>query len=96
MSPLNKGKTSYVVYFMKIDEVPKFTLKYFLDFYSQYENKEEFLIREQWVNKLAGTNDLIQQIREGKSENEIVQSWQPELQKYKALRKKYLLYPDFE
>ena len=36
------------------------------------------------------------QIREGKSEKEIVEGWQPELEKYKTLRKKYLLYPDFE
>jgi hypothetical protein len=36
------------------------------------------------------------QLMNGKSEAEIRKSWQPGLAKYKAMRKKYLLYPDFE
>ncbi len=73
-----------------------FTLKYFLDFYHQYKNEKDFLTRETWLNTLAGTDQLIRQIREGKSEDEIVRSWQPALENYRQLRKKYLLYPDFE
>jgi uncharacterized protein YbbC (DUF1343 family) len=80
----------------QLEKIPTFTLKYFLDFYSKYENKEAFLTREKWLNKLAGTDNLILQIRAGKTENEILKSWQPELEKYKRVRKKYLLYTDFE
>jgi len=96
VNPLNKDKKCYGVDLRELNEIPTFTLKYFLDFYSKYENKEEFLTREKWLNKLAGTDDLIAQIRAGKNEKEILESWQPELEKYKTLRKKYLLYPDFE
>ncbi len=96
VNPLNKDSKCYGVDLRKLDEVPKFTLKYFLCFYEKYENKEEFLLRERWLNLLAGTDDLIRQIREGKSESEILDSWQPELEEFKKLRKKYLLYPDFE
>ncbi len=96
VNPLNKGTLCYGVDLRKLDEIPEFTLKYFMDFYSQFENKKEFLIRENWLNTLAGTDDLIQKIRQGKNENEIISSWKPELEKYKLLRKKYLLYPDFE
>jgi hypothetical protein len=39
---------------------------------------------------------LIAQIRKGKSEQEILEALKPELEKYKSMRKKYLLYPDFE
>lgn len=41
-------------------------------------------------------NELIQQIMAGKTETEIRASWQPKLNEYKKIRKKYLLYPDFE
>ncbi len=96
VNPLNEGKVCYGIDLRQLEEVPQFTLKYFLDFYHQYENEEEFLTRERWLNLLAGTDKLIQQIRQGLSEAEIVQSWQPELKEYKRMRKKYLLYPDFE
>jgi uncharacterized protein YbbC (DUF1343 family) len=36
------------------------------------------------------------QIKAGKSEAEIRKSWQPKLQAFKKIRKKYLLYKDFE
>ena len=95
-NPLNEGKICYGVDLRKLNEIPKFTLKFFLDFYNKYERKEEFLIREKWMNTLSGTNKVIEQIRQGKSEKEIVASWQPELERYSKIRKKYLLYPDFE
>jgi uncharacterized protein YbbC (DUF1343 family) len=47
-----------------------------------------------YFDRLAGTTLLRQQIREGKTEMEIRQSWQPELDKFKEIRAKYLLYPE--
>ncbi len=67
-----------------------------MDFYNKYENEKEFLNSDSWLSRLAGTDELIKQIRQGLPEDEIVKSWQPGLEKYKQLRKKYLLYPDFE
>jgi len=96
INPLNKDKKCIGVDLRNLKAAPKFTLKYFLDFYEKYESKEDFLTRERWLNLLAGTDDLINQIRAGKTEKEILKSWEPELQKFKQLRKKYLLYPDFE
>lgn len=96
VNPLNKDKKCYGVDLRNLSETPQFTLKYFLDFYEKHENKADFLTRERWLNLLAGTDDLIQQIRAGKSEQEILKSWQADLDEYKKLRKKYLLYPDFE
>ena len=46
--------------------------------------------------KLAGNNELWQQIKEGKSERDIRKSWEPGLSEFKKIRKKYLLYEDFE
>ena len=96
LNPINEGKMCYGVDLRSLKHIPEFTLKYFLEFYHQYKNEKDFLTRERWLNLLAGTDDLIRQIRAGKNEAEIIQSWQPQLTKYKEIRKKYLLYPDFE
>jgi uncharacterized protein YbbC (DUF1343 family) len=96
VTPLNEGKVCYGVDLRQLENVPRFTLKFFLDFYRQYDNEKKFLTREHWLNLLAGTDKLIEQIRQGLSEAEIEESWQPELENYKRMRKKYLLYPDFE
>jgi uncharacterized protein YbbC (DUF1343 family) len=96
INPLNKDKKCYGVDLRTLEETPKFTLKYFLDFYNKYQDEGDFLTRERWLNLLAGTDSMIKQIREGKSEAEIIESWQPGLEDFKQLRKKYLLYPDFE
>jgi len=96
VDPLNEGKVCYGTDLRKLKEAPKFTLKYFVDFYKKYENKADFLTHENWFNLLAGNDELLAQIRAGKSETEIFEMIKPDLEKYKPLRKKYLLYPDFE
>ncbi|QIX60326.1 DUF1343 domain-containing protein [Hymenobacter sp. BT18] len=70
-----------------------FTLKYLLDYYRQSTAKDKFFGK--YFEQLSGTSTLRQQVVAGKSEQEIRASWEPALGQYKALRKKYLLYPDF-
>ena len=47
-------------------------------------------------DRLAGNDVLRTQIVKGLSDEEIRKTWKPELDKFKAIRKKYLLYKDFE
>jgi uncharacterized protein YbbC (DUF1343 family) len=93
--PLNQDKQCYGIDLRGLEEVPQFTLKFFLDFYNKYKVESEFLTNERWLNLLAGTDDLIRQVRNGNSEEQISKSWQPELEAFRLLREKYLLYPDF-
>ena len=58
--------------------------------------KKILLVSERWLNLLSGSDELLKMIRENKTEDEILKSWQSELDAYKIIRKKYLLYPDFE
>lgn len=44
----------------------------------------------------AGNSELQEQIKSGKNEDEIRKSWQPKIDEFKKIRKKYLLYEDFE
>ncbi|MBF9224280.1 exo-beta-N-acetylmuramidase NamZ family protein [Hymenobacter ruricola] len=67
-------------------------LKYLLDFYQQSTDKVHFFGK--YFEELSGTTALREQIIAGKSEAEIRASWQPGLDQFKALRKKYLLYPE--
>jgi uncharacterized protein YbbC (DUF1343 family) len=47
-----------------------------------------------FFTKLAGNTELMQQIKDGKTEAAIKKSWEPALTGFKKIRKKYLLYPD--
>ena len=67
-------------------------LKYLLDFYQQSTDKAHFFGK--YFEELSGTTTLREQIIAGKTETEIRASWAPGLSKFKALRKKYLLYPE--
>lgn len=67
-------------------------LTWLIDFYKESSDKENFF--NSFFDKLAGTDQLRQQIIAGKTEEEIRKSWEPALSNYKQMRKKYLLYRD--
>ncbi len=80
----------------------KVQLKWLIEAYKLFPEKDKFFLlpksgkmEESFFNKLAGNNDLWQQVRDGKSEKEIRESWEPKLNEFKKIRKKYLLYDDF-
>lgn len=71
--------------------------------YTLFPNKDSFFLKPKIdkptsyaFNRLAGTNELMEQLKAGKPEKEIRASWQPKLEAFKKIRKKYLLYDDFE
>lgn len=78
----------------KVDN--KIQLKWLMEAYRLFPDKENFFLKNNFFNKLAGNDELMQQIISGKTENEIRQSWEPALSEFKKIRKKYLLYEDFE
>lgn len=90
-----KGAVNYGVDLRDLDpNEQKFTLKYVLDFYDKTPDKSTFFARPEFFDKLAGTDELRKQIIAGKTEDDIRASWVPELDAYKKMRAKYLLYPD--
>jgi uncharacterized protein YbbC (DUF1343 family) len=81
----------------------KLQLKYLLEAYRLFPDKASFFIlpksknaEDIFFNKLAGNATLMQQIKKGISEKDIRKSWEPRLKSFKKIRKKYLMYPDFE
>ena len=69
-------------------------LTYLIDAYQHYPARDKFFT--DFFTKLAGTKKLQEAIVAGKSENIIRLSWQDDIKAYKQIRKKYLLYEDFE
>ncbi|QHV99608.1 exo-beta-N-acetylmuramidase NamZ family protein [Spirosoma endbachense] len=68
-------------------------LNYFFDFYKKASDKGKFFLANGGIDRLAGTDQLRLQMIAGVSEDKIRQSWQPALDGYKVMRKKYVLYP---
>lgn len=71
-------------------------LSHLIKAYKLFPGKDSFFLANNFLNKLAGNDVLMKQIKKGMSEKDIRKSWEPGIAKFKAIRKKYLLYKDFE
>jgi uncharacterized protein YbbC (DUF1343 family) len=74
----------------------KIQLKYFIEAYKMFPGKDSFFLKNNFIDKLTGNDTFAKQIKANKTEADIRKSWAKDLQKFKAIRKKYLLYKDFE
>jgi uncharacterized protein YbbC (DUF1343 family) len=74
---------------------PQINIERLIWAFNQSSNKEAFFLKNHFYNKLAGTQLLQKQIEQGESPQEIKSSWQLDLDAFKLLRKKYLLYKDY-
>ncbi len=69
-------------------------LDYLLEAYTHFPDKSRFFIN--FFELLAGTTALRHQILAGVSQEKIRETWQKDLDSFRKIRSKYLLYPDFE
>ena len=72
----------------------RINLSYLLEVYKNAPKQDEFFLKTNFFDKLAGGNTLQEQVKAGWTEEAIRKSWEPELSQFKQKRKKYLLYPD--
>ncbi|MBI1227904.1 MAG: DUF1343 domain-containing protein [Bacteroidetes bacterium] len=79
-----------------LQQQKKLDLHYLIDFYKTYPDKPNFFLQTSHFDALAGSTVLKQQIKDGLSEDAIRESWQKDLNEFKVVRKRYLLYYDFE
>lgn len=93
--PPQEDKTCYGIDLREQALSHRFTLKYLLQLINNScVEQEKLLTNERWFNLLAGNNRLINKVKEGWTEQEIIHSWKKELSSYEQLRNKYLLYPN--
>ncbi|MBN2806354.1 MAG: DUF1343 domain-containing protein, partial [Prolixibacteraceae bacterium] len=93
---LHSGETCYGLDLRNLNNPPKLTLSYFIDFYKMMSNTGQFWKSQRWIELLTGDKQFYHQIQEGWSEAQIKSTWQPAIKEYLETRKQYLLYPDFE
>ena len=70
-----------------------FSLKYLMAMHKRVPQKK-FFQKSNFFEKLAGNGDLRKQIEAGMSEEEIRATWKEGIDRFKTIRKKYLIYPD--
>jgi uncharacterized protein YbbC (DUF1343 family) len=77
----------------KIRKEKQLNLDYLLDAYQKFPNHQKFFLKNRFMDKLAGSDKLRKQVISGISEAQIRKSWQKDLDHFRQIRKKYLLYP---
>lgn len=91
IDPPLENKLCYGLDLQHVPVAKKVDLHYLIDMYNAFPDKDNFFVPH--FARWAGNTLLAKQIRDGMSEEQIRASWQKDLDQFKELRKKYLLYP---
>jgi uncharacterized protein YbbC (DUF1343 family) len=88
--PLYNGKECFGEDLTAYPKLNRLELKWLLKAYQNTSDKTKFF--NAFFPKLAGTKKLQQQIESGVSEEKIRESWKSDLESFKKMRTKYLIY----
>ena len=88
--PLYNGKECFGEDLTAYPKLNRLELKWLLKAYQNTSDKTKFF--NAFFTKLAGTKKLQQQIESGISEEKIRESWKNDLESFKKIRTKYLIY----
>ena len=89
--PKEEGKTSYGEDLTSSEHMNSVSLKWLLKAYQNSTDKSKFFITSGFT-KHAGIDKLEKQIKNGASENEIKATWKKDIETFKVIREKYLIY----
>ena len=89
-SPKHENTVCYGVDLKEEISLTELNLDWLIDAYNQAPEKEYFF--NYFFDKLAGTNELKEQIIAGKSAQEIKKGWEEGLVNFSEMRREYLLY----
>lgn len=87
------AEAHYGIDLREIQVPARFDLSYLVTMYN-LTKKGMFFQKNNFFEKLAGNGDLRHQIETSMSEEAIRATWQPALDQFKEIRKKYLIYED--
>ncbi|MDR2970397.1 MAG: DUF1343 domain-containing protein [Bacteroidales bacterium] len=82
--------TSYATKNLKDDN--SVNISYLINAYNHFPKEMIFFTNPDFFDKLAGNSTLRWQIINGRTEEKIRASWQPALEDFKKIRRKYLIY----
>lgn len=90
-TPKENGKICYGKDLSNIPRMNEVSLKWLMDAFQNTTDRSKFFLTSGFTRH-AGTKKLQKQIEAGLSEAEIKATWQPDLEKFKGIREKYLTY----
>jgi len=90
-NPKHMGEICYGKDLTQIEKPKRIELQWLLDAYSNFPDKDTFFLKG--FERISGVSSLKNQLIKGIPEPEIRKSWLEELNKFKRLRTKYLIYP---
>lgn len=90
--PKHQNKMCYGFDLRNENTLQKIQLDYLIKMYNLSTDKDNFFLKNLFIDKLAGTDRLRKAIIAQKTADEIRLEWQNELNDFKTIRKKYLLY----
>ncbi len=90
-NPKHNGIVCYGKNLSKVPKPKKIELKWIIEAYKYFPNQNGFFLKG--FNLIAGNEKLKQQLISFSGEDKIRKSWEPELELFKKIRKKYLIYP---
>ncbi len=88
------GKKCFGIDLREVPPADRFDLSWLEAMYA-LSQPGRFFLKNNFFEKLAGTADLRRQLQQQVPQEEIRASWQPELDHFKSIRSRYLLYPDW-
>ncbi len=99
--PKNEGETCYgydlqTFGFEYMRNYGRVYLFWVVAMYQDSKNKSDFFRKDGFFRLLTGDREIRKMIEAGTDADTIWKSFQPEVEDFKKVRKKYLLYPDFE
>ncbi len=89
--PKEEGKLCYGKDLSKTERMNEVTMDYIIDAYTNSVDKSKYFLTSGFT-KHAGSEELEKQIEDGLTNTEIKATWQADLEKFKKIRAKYLLY----
>lgn len=91
-NPLHKDKLCHGIDLRADTQTEGFNLSHVLEFYRKSGEGPAFFSRTRWMDLLMGTDAVRKAIIAGQTQEQIEAGWQEELQAYREVRKRYLLY----
>jgi uncharacterized protein YbbC (DUF1343 family) len=93
-NPLHENKICYGYDLKKSHQKRKYeiNLNYLIQAKDLLADSIRFIDQPLFFNRLAGTPKLAEQIKLGLTAQEIRKTWEPEIEEFKKIRMKYLLY----
>jgi uncharacterized protein YbbC (DUF1343 family) len=89
-SPKHNGELCYGINLENEKHLSEVSIQWILDAYQKTPKTEKFFGATFTIH--AGSTKLEEQLKDGRSASEIHDSWQPEVEAFKKIRAKYLIY----